>query len=263
MTGTEDKRVTLKFVSQFSFTKDSNTFNKRPESAKVNCYNDEGELKKVGNILEEIFTGFLASYPEVVPFCSLYSTPDNPDETSYGDFLDSVAETYARGMAFYEGQQLNNLLLKEKQLYWKTLYRHDSPLQEKEAEDEYRSFRDSLSEEQKADIEKGLASGFVPTSDYEPGMEGEITETHRLKAYNEVFKSLGIDFTKQQEQGDGTGTPGKPANDQTSNNADVVGNNSDSDVQNRALDAENSINKDITVNVFTPSIPLWLFGRLA
>lgn len=254
MTGTEDKLVTLKFVDEHSFTKGSNTFNKRPESVKVNCYDDEGELRKVGHILEEIFTGFLASYPEVVPFCSLYSTPDNSDETSYGDFLDDVAETYARGMAFYEGQRLNNLLLDPRA----TLSARDSlasPLEPTEAADWYGAFWDALSEEERTQLEEALESNIEPVPNFEPGMEGEITETHRLKAYNEVFKSLGIDFTKQKVQGDGTGTPGKPANDQTSNDVDVVGNNSDSDVQNRALDAENSINKDITVNVFTPSIP--------
>lgn len=254
MTATEDKRVTIKFVDQHSFTKESNTFNKRPESVKVNCYNDEGELKKVGHILEEIFTGFLASYPEVVPFCSLYSSPDNPDETSYGDFLDSVAETYARSAAYYEPEQLAIAFdeadkQRSQKLYEDPEAEHVSFLTTSEL------FDYVLSDEEKKKIIEELPSKLAPVPDYAPDMVGKITETHRLKAYNELFKSLGIDFTKQQVQGDGTGTPGKPANNQTSNDVDVVGNNSDSDVQNRALAAENSINKDITVNVFTPSIP--------
>jgi hypothetical protein len=250
MTGTEDKLVTLKFVDPFSFTKDSNTFNKRQESAKVNCYDPEGNLKKIGHILEEVFVEWLASYPEVVPFCNLYSTPDNSSEVSYGDFLDDVAETYAFGMAYYEGRELNNLLTREEEV------------RNNEDASNYRDLWEGLSEDQRADIEKGLPSNIKPDQNHDPEMAGKITETHRLKAYKEVFKRLGVDFTKQQVQGDGTNTPGKPANDQIRRNSDVVGNKSDSHVQNRACDAENSINKDVTLNVFKPSIPRKDWGLL-
>tara|TARA_R110002012_G_scaffold42917_4_gene116425 strand:- start:734 stop:4930 length:4197 start_codon:yes stop_codon:yes gene_type:complete len=225
MNANEDKVVELMLVDLFTFTRTSNTFNKREHIAMVpwkDPSNPEGKL--VSQMLMEVLGGFASVYPELEVISNLGNTSDaqksfaNKIDTHVAGVERSLAKT-AQQKAEAAFNQGRSLLLTQAELGANSrppssatrgtddkvsFQGEDDPGQAARPREDWDAVYQRLKDDpgMKALFEQNLNAPIASMKqwDKERKKTGEVTEAIKLQAYKIFFEQVGLHWEVNAEQ---------------------------------------------------------------
>ena len=228
----QDKVVELTLIDLLNFTKTSQTFTDRQHTYRISALNQDGSYKKPGQIIQEIITGYISIYPDTVPVCQIYSTPEGQNDSSFGEILDTKVFGVAKAMALRSGTSTSGN------------EENEDNKNRKSAQEWY----DSLTEEQRNNIDSSLNAQLVTQAEWKTEQTGGITESILLQAYKTCFEEIGLTFKSTLIDLQTAGTPGRLSTEQLEA-LEQIGVPSGTYTKTRVLTQEDL---NLTVNLYEP-----------